>query len=289
MKKIGRLGAWVAADSFGKDEIAALAQGVERLNYDTLWYPEAVGYETFCYGGFALAQTDRLRVASGIANIYARDAVAAIAGHDSLNNLYDGRFILGLGVSHVPLVEGFRGHDYGKPVATMRAYLDAMESAALIIKKPERNIVLAALGPKMTALAAERTNGAHSYLVTPEHTARARKILGPDKWLCVEQKVCLTSNAAQSREVAAQVLALYLPWPNYSNNWLSLGFTKDDVSGRGSDRFLDAMVASGSAADIRARLQAHFDAGADHVCVQPLNPDGSKSVDWKALEAVAGL
>ncbi|MSO69244.1 MAG: TIGR03620 family F420-dependent LLM class oxidoreductase [Alphaproteobacteria bacterium] len=289
MKKIGRLGVWVAADVLGKSEIVELAQGVERLGFDTLWYPEAIGYETFCYGGFALANSNRLRVASGIANIYARDAVASIAGHDSLNNLYDGRFILGLGVSHLPMVQGFRGHDYGRPVPTMRAYLDAMERTELIINKPERNIVLAALGPKMTALAGERTNGAHSYLVTPEHTARARAILGPNKWLCVEQKVCLTTNAAQAREVAAQVLALYLPWPNYSNNWLSLGFTKDDVAGRGSDRFLDAMVASGNAAAIRARLQAHFDAGADHVCVQPLTPDGSRGVDWKALEAVAGL
>lgn len=289
MKKIGRLGVWVAADFLGKSEIVELAQGVERLKFDTLWYPEAFGYETFCYGGFILAETSRLRVASGIANIYARDAIASVAGHDSLNILYDGRFILGLGVSHIPMVQGFRGHDYGKPVSTMRAYLDAMERAELLIKKPERNIVLAALGPKMTALAGERTNGAHSYLVTPEHTARARGILGPDKWLCVEQKVCLTTSAAQAREAAAQVLALYLPWPNYLNNWLSLGFTKDDFSGRGSDRLLDAMVAWGTAKKIRARLQAHFDAGADHVCVQPLNPNGSRSVDWNALEAVAGL
>ncbi len=289
MKKIGKLGVWVAADFLGKSDIVALAQGVERLNYDTLWYPEAFGYETFCYGGFILAETSRLRVASGIANIYARDAIASAAGHDSLNNLYDGRFILGLGVSHIPMVEGFRGHDYGKPVTTMRAYLDAMERAELMIPKPERTIVLAALGPKMTALAGERTNGAHSYLVTPEHTARSRAILGPNKWLCVEQKVCVTSDAAKARAAAAQVLALYLPWPNYSNNWLSLGFTQDDVSGRGSDRFLDAMVAWGTAAQIRARLQAHFDAGADHVCVQPLNPDGSRAVDMKALEALAGL
>lgn len=289
MKKIGRLGVWVAADYLGKNEIVELAQGVERLKFDTLWYPEAVGYETFCYGGFILAQTNRLRVASGIANIYARDAVASIAGHDSLNILYDGRFILGLGVSHVPLVESFRGHNYGKPVSTMRAYLDAMERAELLIARPERNIVLAALGPKMTALAGERTNGAHSYLVTPEHTARARGILGPNKWLCVEQKVCLTSNAAQAREAAAQMLSLYLPWPNYRNNWLSLGFTEDDFSGRGSGRLLDALVAWGTATEIRTRLQAHFDAGADHVCVQPLHPDGRRAVDWKALEAVAGL
>lgn len=289
MKTIGRLGVWVAADFLGKNEIVELARGVERLGFDTLWYPEAFGYETFCYGGFILAHTSRLRVASGIANIYARDAIASAAGHDSLNNLYDGRFVLGLGVSHIPMVQGFRGHDYGKPVSTMRAYLDAMERAELLIKKPERTIVLAALGPKMTALAGERTSGAHTYLVTPEHTARSRRILGPGKWLCVEQKVCLTADAAEARAAAAQVLALYLPWPNYTNNWLSLGFTRDDFAGRGSERLLDAMVAWGTAKEIRARLQAHFDAGADHVCVQPLNPDGSRAVDWNALEAVAGL
>jgi probable F420-dependent oxidoreductase len=164
-----------------------------------------------------------------------------------------------------------------------------MEAAELSISAPERNIVLAALGPNMLALARERTKGAHPYLVTPEHTARARKIVGPDKWLCVEQKICLTEDAAQAREIAANVLELYLAWPNYRNNWLSLGFSEEELSGRGSDRFLDAMVASGSAQEVRARLQAHFDAGANHVCVQPLNPDGSAAVDWKALEAVATL
>jgi probable F420-dependent oxidoreductase len=289
MKEIGRLGVWFFPDALSTGEIAELAQGAERLKFDTLWYPEAVGYETFGYAGFVLSETDRLRVASGIANIYARDAVTAMAGHNTLNRLYGDRFILGLGVSHVPLVEGFRGHSYGKPVTTMRAYLDAMEAAELSIKVPEQNIVLAALGPNMLALSRDRTKGAHPYLVTPEHTARARDILGPDAWLCVEQKICLTSDAAKAREIAANVLSLYLPWPNYRNNWLSLGFTEEELSGRGSDRFLDAMVAFGSAAEIRARLQAHFDAGANHVCVQPLNPDGSGFVDWNALEAVAGL
>ncbi|MBT3628908.1 MAG: TIGR03620 family F420-dependent LLM class oxidoreductase [Rhodospirillaceae bacterium] len=289
MKDIGRLGVWIFPDALSTGEIVELAKGVERLGYDTLWYPEGIGYETFSFGGFVLSATERLRAASGIANIYARDAVTAIAGHDSLNRLYDDRFILGLGVSHIPLVEGFRGHNYGKPVASMRAYLDGMEAAELSISAPERNIVLAALGPNMLALARERTKGAHPYLVTPEHTARARKIVGPDKWLCVEQKICLTEDAAQALEIAANVLELYLAWPNYRNNWLSLGFSEEELSGRGSDRFLDAMVASGSAQEVRARLQAHFDAGANHVCVQPLNPDGSAAVDWKALEAVATL
>ena len=274
-------------DALSVREVAELARDAERLEYDALWYPEGTGYETFGFGGFILSETDRLIVASGIANIYARDAVTAMAGHNTLNKLYGDRFVLGLGVSHIPLVEGFRGHTYGKPVATMRAYLDAMEAAEFSFPVAERNVVLAALGPNMLALARDRSKGAHPYLVTPEHTARAREILGPDAWLCVEQKVCLTSDTTQARDIAASVLELYLTLPNYRNNWLSLGFNEEELSGRGSDRFLDAMVASGNAAEICARLRAHFDAGADHVCVQPLNPDGSGSVDWNALEAAA--
>lgn len=289
MKDIGKLGVWFTPDQLSAREIADVAQGVERLNYDVLWYPEGVGFETLSFGGFVLANTDRLRAASGIANIYARDAVTAIAGHNTLNNLYADRYIMGLGVSHIPLVEGFRGHDYGKPVTTMRAYLDAMEAAELGIPTPERNIVLAALGPKMLALAAERTKGAHPYNVTPEHTARAREILGPDAWLCVEQKVCLTREASVARDIAAEFLGLYLPWPNYRNNWLSLGFTEEELTGRGSDRFLDAMIAWGNADEVRARIKAHLDAGADHVCIQALNPDGSAAPDWRALEVIAAV
>lgn len=287
MKEIGKLGVWFFPDALSGNAVSELARGVEHLAYDVLWYPEGTGYESFSFAGFALAETEKLKLASGIANIYARDAVTAIAGHDSLNSYYGDRFILGLGVSHVPLVEGFRGHNYGKPVATMRSYLDQVEAAELSIPVPERNIVLAALGPNMLALSRDRTKGAHPYLVTPEHTARARKILGPDKWLCVEQKVCL-AEPAQARKVAASVLSIYMGWPNYRNNWLSLGFSEEDIDGRGSDRFLDAMVASGSADDIRAALQAHFDAGANHVCVQPLHPEGNGQIDWDVLEAVAG-
>ena len=289
MKDIGRLGVWIFPDSQSAREIATFAQAAEGLGYDALWYPEGTGYESFSFAGLVLSETERLRAASGIANIYARDAIAAIAGHDSLNNFHGDRFVLGLGVSHVPLVEGFRGHTYAKPVATMRAYLDAMEATALSIPTPERNIVLAALGPRMLALAAERTRGAHPYNVTPEHTARAREIVGADAWLCVEQKVCLTTEASRARAVAAQALAIYLPLANYRNNWLSLGFGEDDLSGQGSDRFLDAMVAWGSAEALRGRIRAHFDAGASHVCIQPFDPGGSAAPDLGALEAVAAL
>jgi probable F420-dependent oxidoreductase len=195
--------------------------------------------------------------------------------------------VLGLGVSHVPLVEGRRGHSYGKPVATMRAYLDAMAAADVAVKSSARSVVLAALGPKMLALAREKSDGALPYNVPPEHTAQAKTILGPDRWLCVEQKICLTSDAGVARAVAAQHLARYMTMPNYRNNWLRLGFSEDELAGRGSNRFLDAMVAWGSAETIRARLKAHADAGATQVCIQPLNPDGSGMPDWEALEALA--
>ena len=289
MKDIGKRGVWIFADSLSAREIAAFAQAAEGLGYDAFWYAEGTGYETFGVAGLVLAETERLRVASGIANIYARDAVTAAAGHDTLNAFHGDRYVLGLGVSHVPLVEGLRGHTYARPLATMRTYLDAMEAAELGIPRPERNVVLAALGPHMLALAAARTRGAHPYNVTPEHTARAREIVGPDAWLCVEQKVCLTNEASRAREVASATLGIYMPLTNYRNNWLRLGFTEDELSGRGSDRFLDAMVAWGTPEVVRGRIREHFDAGASHVCIQPLDPAGSAAPDRNALEALAAL
>jgi probable F420-dependent oxidoreductase len=285
--EIGKAGVWFPVHGLGKSDLVKLAQGVERLNYDVLWYPESVGYEALALGSFLLGETSRLRLASGIANIYARDAFSAMAGHNTLNALYGDRFVLGLGVSHVPLVEGRRGHSYGKPVATMRAYLEAMAAAEVVVKSSTRSIVLAALGPNMLALAREKSDGALPYNVPPEHTAQASAILGPDRLLCVEQMICLTTNADLAREVAARHLARYMQMPNYRNNWLRLNFGEDELAGRGSNRFLDAIVAWGSAETIRDRLKAHADAGATHVCIQPLNPDGSEMPDWKALEALA--
>ena len=289
MKELGKRGVWIFPDSPSAREVASWAQRMEGLGYDALWYPEGTGFESFGFAGLVLSETERLCAASGIANIYARDAVAAIAGHDTLNHFYGDRFVLGLGVSHVPLVEGFRGHTYAKPVATMRAYLDAMDAAEIAMPAQEQNVVLAALGPRMLALAAERTRGAHPYNVTPEHTARAREIVGPDAWLCVEQKVCLTNEASRAREVAAQTLGIYMPLTNYRNNWLSLGFGEDELGERGSDRFLDAMVAWGTPEAVRTRIREHFDAGASHVCIQPLDPAGSTAPDLNAIEALATL
>ena len=285
--KMGRTGVWFPVHGLGRFDLANLAQTVERLNYDVLWYPESIGYESLALGSFLLGETSRLGIASGIANIYARDAFSAMAGHNTLNALYGNRYVLGLGVSHVPLVEGRRGHSYGKPVATMRAYLDAMATAEIVVKSSSHSIVLAALGPNMLRLAREKTDGALPYNVPPEHTAQASAILGSDRWLWVEQMICLTTDAAIARVVAAQHLARYMSMPNYRNNWLRLGFSEDDLAGRGSGRFLDAIVAWGSAETIRDRLKAHIDAGATHVCIQPLNPDGSGTPDWTALQALA--
>jgi probable F420-dependent oxidoreductase len=287
---LGQKGVFWFTDALTPAQLIELAQRTEQLGYAALWYPEALGYESFGLGGFLLAHTDKLIIASGIANIYARDATAAKQGQHTLAKLYRGRFLLGLGVSHVPLVENARGQQYRQPVATMRAYLDAMDKAAAIappLDEPPAT-VLAALGPQMTALAGQRTAGAFPYNVTPEHTARARAIIGPNKWLCVEQKVLLVSDPAKARERARQAMAFYLPLTNYRNNWKRLGFDDEDLAGGGSDRFLDAMVAWGSEAAIRQRIQAHFDAGASHVCIHPLHPEGQPSPDFDALKALAG-
>jgi probable F420-dependent oxidoreductase len=287
--ELGKLGVWCFTDTLTPAQLTELAQHTERLGYAALWYPEALSYESFSLGSFLLHQTETLIIATGIANIYARDATAAKWGQHTLAKCYGGRFLLGLGVSHNPLVEDLRGHRSGKPVATMRAYLDAMDKAAASAPPLEDPppTVLAALGPRMTALAAARTAGAMPYNVTPEHTARARALLGPDKWLCVEQKILLVQDPAKAREVARQTLAFYLPLPNYRNNWLRLGFSEDDLTDGGSNRFLDAMVAWGGKSAIQQRIQEHFDAGASHVCIQALHPDGHPRPDLNALAALA--
>lgn len=289
MRKPSGLGVWCATNVLGPDELAGLAEDVERRGYDTLWYPESLSYESMAMGGYLLSRTSRLQIASGIANIYARDATTSAQGHDSLNRLYGGRFVLGLGVSHVPLVEGARGHDYKRPVTTMRAYLQAMAGAKIdpTIKMADRAIVLAALGPKMLELAGEASKGAHPYCVTPEHTAEARAIMGPDAWLCVEQKVILSGDESVVRGVQRQQMGRYMALANYRNNWLRLGFSEADFTGEGSTRFLDAMVVWGGEKEIRDCIEAHQRAGADQVILQAFAPDGSKGADMKALDAFA--
>lgn len=287
--ELRKLGVFCFTDALTPAQLTELAQRTESLGYAALWYPEVLSYESFSLAGFLLHETETLIVASGIANIYARDATAAKQGQHTLARLYNGRFILGLGVSHTALVTDARGHRYDKPASTMRIYLDAMDKAAAIappVDEPPPT-VLAALGPRMTKLAADRTVGALPYNVTPEHTARAREIVGPDKWLCVEQKVLLVNAPSKAREIARQTMSFYMSLPNYRNNWQRLGFSENDLSSGGSDRFLDAMVAWGDESVIQRRIQEHFDAGASHVCIQPLHPEGQPLPDLNALAALA--
>jgi probable F420-dependent oxidoreductase len=274
--RLKKLGVWAATDGFSAADAAAFARRIEALGYGALWLPEAVGREVFSAAAWILANTSSLIVASGIANIYARDALSAAAAQKGLNEQSGDRFLLGLGVSHIPLVKDLRQHEYGKPVATMRAYLQAMAVApykAVPPASPPKS-VLAALGPKMLELSAELADGAHPYNVTPEHSRQARAILGAGKLLCVEQGAILETNPGQARARARQFLSIYLGLPNYVNNWRRLGFTDTDFAGGGSDRLVDAVLVWGDEKAIRARIDEHWQAGADHVCVQAIGPTG---------------
>ena len=287
--KLGRLGVWAAMDTMTAAEGAAFAKRVEGWGYAALWMPESRGRDVMVHSSWLLANTTKLIVAPGIANIYACDAMAMANGQRSLAEQSGGRFLLGLGVSHVPAVEGVRGHVYGKPVATMRAYLDAMKGAPYGAPQPAEKplTVLAALGPRMLALSASDADGAHPYNVTPEHTAEARQILGPGKLLCPEVWVLLETDAAKARPLARQALTHYLRLDNYLNNWRRLGFADADFAGDGSDHFIDENVAWGDEDKIRRRLQEHWDAGADHICIQAIAPGGSRKPDEKLLALLA--
>jgi len=282
-----RIGVWAGIDGLPAARAAEFARRVEGWGYGTLWMPEAAGREILSCASWLLANTASLVVASGIANIYARDALAAASAQKGLNEQSGGRFLLGLGVSHVPLVTGLRQHEYGKPVATMRAYLQAMANAPYWSIPPTSppKTVLAALGPKMLELSAQLADGAHPYNVTPQHTQEARAIIGKGKLLCVEQGVILETDPAQARALGRKFLSLYLELPNYVNNWRRLGFSDTDFSGGGSDRLVDSVLAWGDETAIRARLEEHWQAGADHVCVQAI---GSAPVpDERVLQLLA--
>jgi probable F420-dependent oxidoreductase len=274
--QMNRLGVWAGLDSLPAPKAAAFARQVEAWGYGALWIPEGLGREIFSASAWLLANTRTLIVANGIANIYARDSFSTVAAQMGLNEQSGGRFLLGLGVSHVPLVEGLRKHAYGKPLATMRAYLQAMAEADYRSVAPPATpkTVLAALGPKMLELSAELADGAHPYNVTPEHTRRAREILGSGKQLCVEQAAILETNAADARAIARSFLSFYLTLPNYVDNWRRLGFTDADFAGGGSDRLLDSIIVWGDERAIRERIEAHWQAGADHVCVQAVGQGG---------------
>ena len=274
--QLGALGVWTfQLDILPAARMQETAAELEEMGYGAVWYGEAVGREALTKAALLLAGTKHVVIATGIANIYARDPVTMASAQKTLAEAYPNRFLLGLGVSHIPLVEGVRRHRYDKPVPTMRAYLDAMDKSPYQAVPPPSKLprVLAALGPLMLKLAAERTDGAHPYNTTPEHTAQARELLGPDPYLCPEQAVILEKDPAKARAIARKFLEIYLGLPNYTNNWLRLGFQETDLAKGGSDKLIDAIVAWGDLKIAVARVQEHLSAGADHVCIQVLTDD----------------
>lgn len=284
---MGAVGLWTGAlDAL---EIAAARDAVATLDaqgWGSLWFGEAYGREAFTAAQLYLSASERLVVGTGIASIYGRDAVAANAAARTLQGAFPGRFVLGLGVSHAPLVERMRGHSYGKPVTAMREYLDALDAAPYMAAGGEQvpPRVLAALGPKMLELARDRADGAHPYLVTPEHTSSARAVLGDGPLLVVEQAVVLTEDEDEWRRRAHWHLEIYTGLPNYRGSWVRQGFAEEDFGRGGSERLKAAMVTRGLDA-AQARVRAHLDAGASTVVLQVLGdgPGDVPAADWAEL------
>lgn len=275
-ESLGRVGVWsFALESLAASEEAEAVAEMEALGLGAIWFPESVeSREVFSHAGWILANTERVVAASGIASIWARDPVAMANGWRMLSDAYPGRFLLGIGVSHERSVAR-RGGAYEQPYTAMRAYLDAMDRVASSAPEPEAppRLVLAALGPKMLGLAADRALGAHPYFVPVEHTAFARERLGPGPVLAVEQTAVLESNPAQARRIARRFATHYLQTVNYARNLKRMGWTDADVAGQGSDAVIDAVVAWGDVDRIAVRVRQHLDAGADHVCLQVVGDD----------------
>jgi len=291
---IGRIGVWTHA--LDQQQIGPAKEAVgelEQLGYGAVWIPESVGREVMSSAALLLGGGERIVVATGIANLWARDAMSMAAGQKTILSAYPDRFLLGIGVSHKSAIEGLRGQTYDKPLATMRAYLDAMDEAVFFAAQPpsEPERVLAALGPKMLELARERAGGAHPYFVPVEHTPVAREALGPDRLLAPEQAVVLETDPTTAREIARSHLKIYLGLPNYTNNLRRFGFGDDDLAGGGSDRLVDAIVAWGDVDTVASRVRAHHDAGADHVCIQVIDTDPRQLPirQWQELAGALGL
>lgn len=255
---LGRVGIWWSG-AWNEDDAAE----VEELGYGAYW--ASGGFNPGLSSRFErfLAATHRIVVASGIVSIWVTDPAEIAGAVAGLEQRYPGRFLLGLGASHSVVVQ-----NYERPYSQMVGYLDTMDGQDPTVEKQHR--ALAALGPRMLRLAAERSAGAHPYFVPVEHTARARETLGAGPLLAPEVTVVLEADAGKARERARSFTTGYLSLPNYANNLRSLGYTEEDVAGGGSDRLVDAVVAWGDLDAIARRVRDHHDAGADHVCVQVL-------------------
>jgi probable F420-dependent oxidoreductase len=284
------VGVWANLGAMSSPETLAFAKTVEKCDYTTLWIPEGGGgRDPFVHAAYLLSHTERLMLATGIANIWIRDPLAMCSAANSVAELSSGRFVLGIGVSHQPAVRD-RGHSYTRPYSFMKEYLARFKNSMYRGVPPTQPvpIVIAALHPKMLELAARETSGTHPYFVPPEHTAKARAQIGPTPWICVEQTVVLEADASKARAAARRFMGNYVPrLPNYTNNLKALGWQDGEFADGCCDRLVDAIVAWGNENRIRDRVEAHFKAGATHVCLQAIRVDGQPGPDTRALEALA--
>jgi probable F420-dependent oxidoreductase len=287
---IGRVGIWSMALEAQPLFVAreAVAE-LDELGFPALWLPEALGKEVMSHAALLLAATRRMVVATGIANLWARDATAMVNAQRTLTEGFPERFLLGIGVSHTPTV-ALRGHTLVSPVQATRDYLAAMDATRYFGAAPAAPLrrVLAALGPRMLTLAAELTEGAHTYTVPVEHTEQARRRLGPGPLLIPEQKVVLVSDPADARRIGRATISRLFRLPNYAGNLRRLGFADMDFADGGSDRLIDALVAWGDVEDVRRRVKEHLDAGADHVALQVITADPTALPlrEWRELSAL---
>ncbi|WP_178359858.1 LLM class F420-dependent oxidoreductase [Mycolicibacterium hippocampi] len=282
--KLSGVGLWSSQLRYGNPtEAAEAAAELDELGFPALWIPD-VGGPVLDSVDNLLSATKRTVIATGILNLWMHDPVEVADRYATLTETHGDRFLLGIGVSHAPLIDSKEPGLYRKPLAATKAFLDGLDSAAQPV--PVANRVLAALGPKMLQLSATRAGGAHPYLVTPEHTHTAREVLGEGPMLLPEQTVMLTDDREQARAVGADWLRSYLALPNYANNLLRSGFTEDDVASV-SDRLFDAIIAWGDEDAILARVAEHRAAGADHVCVQVITADPTEfpREQWRRLAA----
>jgi probable F420-dependent oxidoreductase len=281
--QLQRVGVWArelrAGDESARREAAAQ---LEELGYGTLWFPGGAGDDSMDCARVVLDATKSAVVATGITNIWTEEPAGVAAAHDELTSTYGKRFLLGVGISHAPLVNRLEEGQYRKPYSAMVRYLDELDAAPT--PPPHDEIVIAALGPRMLRLSAERTAGTHPYLSNPEHTRVARDTVGEGKIVAPEQGIVLETDPERARALARGFIERYLTLPNYFNNWMRHGFTEDDLRDGGSDRLIDGLIAWGDEEAIATRVQEHLDAGADHVCVQFIHDvDGHPVEQWRRV------
>ncbi|MDQ1489475.1 MAG: hypothetical protein QOJ23_1989 [Actinomycetota bacterium] len=276
------VGIWDRLLRFGdEDEIQDSAAEAEELGYGALWIPD-IGGDVCAALNVLLWATRRITVGTGVLNLWMQDAIETAARWHRLVRDHDRRPVLGIGVSHAPLVDAVLPGQFKNPLEATASYLDELDAANPPVPVDDR--LLAALRPRMLELARDRCAGAFPYHMPPEHTERARAVIGPDRRLVVEQAVALGSDRDAARAAARQSLAMYLALPNYVNAWRWLGFSEEDVADGGSDRFVDAVVASGDVEAISGRVKAQRDAGADHVCIQVVADDLTAArTAWREL------